>query len=96
MYDASGRYYTDNQLLPLLDRLQDYDAAYYVEGHEPKVLTRQEFDDYAGKLREATRLVQSGGGDEERVFAAASAITGKSPDGDMAYFLRALIAGLKK
>ncbi len=88
------RQYTALRLLPLLDSLQAFDAAYYVEGHEAKVMIRAEFDDYITKMREAAQLVEAIGADEEKVFAAAEAKTGSPPDEDSAYFLRALIAGL--
>jgi len=91
---APKRHYTARHLLPLLDRLQAYDASRYVEGHEAAVSTRAEFDALTSKLREAMALVDLVGPDERRVFSAAAAKTGAPPDEDTASFLRALIAGL--
>lgn len=91
---APKRHYTARRLLPLLDTLQAYNAAYYVGGHEPTVSTRAEFDAYTAKMQEAARLVNLVGADEGKVFSAAAAKTGAPPDEDTAYFLRALIAGL--
>lgn len=92
--DGSKRYYTAQQLLPLLDRLQAFDAAYYVGGHDSTVATRAEFAKYTDKMRQAAKLVEAFGADEGKVFAAAEAETGQPPDEDAAHFLRALIAGL--
>lgn len=97
LYDAiyaPQRHYTMERLLPLLDTLETFDAAYYVEGHDAKVSTRAEFDLYTSKMREAAQLVQAIGADEGKVFAASEEKTGAPPDEDTAYFLRALIAGL--
>jgi glyoxylase-like metal-dependent hydrolase (beta-lactamase superfamily II) len=97
LYDSvytPQRHYTAQRLLPLLNSLQAFDAAFYVEGHEAKVSTRAEFDDYTTKMREAVQLVEAIGADEEKVFAAAKAKTGSPPDEDSSYFLRALISGL--
>jgi glyoxylase-like metal-dependent hydrolase (beta-lactamase superfamily II) len=97
MYDTFyGRtpHYTARLMLPLLDRLEAFEAEYYVRGHDPAVLTRTEFENVIGKMRLAVKLVEEFGSDEGVVFPAAKDRTGEMPDGDLAYFLRRVIAGL--
>ena len=91
---APKRHYTARLLLPLLDMLQAFDGAWFVGGHEPAVATRAEFDEQIAKMRQAAMLVETVGVDEEKIFAAMEAKTGKRPDEDTADLLRALIAGL--
>lgn len=93
VYAPQGQY-TAQRLLQLLDTLEAFDAAYYVEGHDSKVSTRAEFDEYTSKMREAAKVIEAIGADEEKAFALAEAKSGEAPDEDTAYFLRALIAGL--
>lgn len=62
--------------------------------HSLPLVAWAEFDALTGKLREAMALVDLVGPDEGRVFSAAAANTGASPDEDTASFLRALIDGL--
>lgn len=85
--------YTVQRLIPLLDTLQGFDAAYYVEGHSSKVFTRAEFNEEISKMREAAHLIAEIGPDEETAFGMVTAKTGNAPDEDLAYYLRALIAG---
>jgi glyoxylase-like metal-dependent hydrolase (beta-lactamase superfamily II) len=97
LYDAvyaPKRHYTARLLLPLLDRLQAFDGAWFVSGHEPKVATRAEFDEQIAGMQQAAMLVDAVGADEEKIFAALEAKTGKPPDQDTACLLRALFAGL--
>jgi len=93
VFDAPQPYYTIQKLLPLLDTLLEFDAVYYVEGHESKVYTRAEFEEEISKIREAVKLIEETGADEEKAFALFEAKTGETPDEDTAYYLRALIAG---
>jgi len=97
MYDTFyGRkpHYTAKLLAPLLDRLQSFDADYYVRGHDSAVLTRTEFARLVVKMRLAVKLVEEFGPDEGAVFSAAKERTGETPDEDLAYFLQRMIAGL--
>ncbi len=92
--DTPKRHYTTRLLLPLLDRLQSFDGACYVEGHEPAAATRAQFDALIAKMRQAAKVVEAVGADEGKVFGAMEAKTGETPDEDTAIILRALIAGL--
>ncbi|MEO8397497.1 MAG: MBL fold metallo-hydrolase [Chloroflexota bacterium] len=97
LYDAiyaPKRHYTVAKLSRLLDDLSHYDAEYYVEGHNPEVMTRAQFEDMTGKMKLAMTLIEAIGANEAAVFAAVEAQTGQPPDEDAAHFLRALIAGL--
>ncbi|MEP7293576.1 MAG: MBL fold metallo-hydrolase [Chloroflexota bacterium] len=98
LYDAiytPKRHYTLEKLLPLIDVLLTFDAAYYVEGHGSKVMNRTEFEELTGKMRRAGTLVQEFGANEAAIFAEHQAQTGTTPDEDTEYFVRALIAGLE-
>jgi len=83
-------------LIPLLDTLQEYDAAYYVEGHASKVINQAEFNEDIAKMRRAAEIIEVTGSDEEKAFAMFKENTGEVPDEDTAYYLRALIIGLSK
>ena len=89
-------YYTAERLLPLLDTLLEFDADYYIEGHESKIITRAEFLNEASKIRVAAKIVEEAGSDEKKAFTHFEAQTGEPPDEDSAYYLRAFIAGLVK
>lgn len=93
---APKPYYTVQQLIPLLDRIQAIDAAYYVEGHSSKVFTRAEFDEEIDQMREAVEIVEESGADEKKAFALVKAKTGEAPDENWVYYISALIAGLDK
>jgi glyoxylase-like metal-dependent hydrolase (beta-lactamase superfamily II) len=94
VFYAPRPYYTFQRLVPLLDKIQRFDALRYVEGHNTSVFTRVEFDAEIAKMREAIKLIQEIGPDERRAFGIYEANTGTPPDEDMAYYLRALIVGL--
>ncbi len=97
LYDvvyAPVRHYTAGRLFPLLDELVAFEAQHVVEGHNPKVLSRVEFEAVAAKARTAGDLVAQWGPDEPAVLAAVRERTGAEPDEDLTYFARGLIAGL--
>ena len=94
VFEASQPYYTVQKLLPLLDALLTFDAAYYVEGHESKVFKRSEFEEEVSKIREAAQIIEDSGNDKEKALALFQAKTGETCDEDMAYYLHAFIAGL--
>jgi glyoxylase-like metal-dependent hydrolase (beta-lactamase superfamily II) len=94
VFYATEQYYTIQRLNALLDRIQEFEADHYVEGHNPVVLTRAEFDEEISMMREAVEVIQEIGSDEEKAFATVAASTGRPPDENMAYYLRALIVGL--
>ena len=92
VFYAPEPYYTVPELTRLLDRLEAIDAAYYVEGHCSKVVTRAEFMEDVSKMRAAVKVVEATGADEEAAFARYEQETGDPPGEDAAYCLRALIA----
>jgi glyoxylase-like metal-dependent hydrolase (beta-lactamase superfamily II) len=98
LYDAiyaPKRHYTVKRLFPLLDKLLSFDAAHYIEGHNPRAMTRAEFEAMVEKIRLAGTIVQQIGADEAAVAAALEAQIGQPLDEDMLYFMRALVAGRK-
>ena len=96
VFYAPKPYYTAKNLIPLLDRIQGIDAAYYIEGHSRKVFTRDEFNTEIAQMREAVEIVEESGANEEKAFALVEAKTGEAADEDWNYYIRALIAGLDK
>lgn len=95
LYDAlyaSARHYSTRRVFALLDKLDKFDADFYVEGHNPAVMDRAAFEAYTGKLRAAGILVNKIGANERAVLAAAR--LQPSFDADMEEILRAFLAGL--
>jgi glyoxylase-like metal-dependent hydrolase (beta-lactamase superfamily II) len=87
------QHYTTKHLFPLLDKILSFDAEYYIEGHGDTALTRAQLETMAGQMHLAGTLVERIGRDEPAVFAAARESLGAEPDEDMAFFLRAFMAG---
>jgi glyoxylase-like metal-dependent hydrolase (beta-lactamase superfamily II) len=97
LYDAiytPKRHYTIKKLFPLLDKLLEFNAEHYIEGHAEQVLNKWDFEGFVEKLRFAGVLVQQFGTDEAAIFATVEAQIGQPPDEVAQYFIRALIAGL--
>ena len=95
LYDAlyaPVRHYSTRRVFALLDKLDMFDADYYIEGHNPMVMDREAFEAYTGKMRAAGILVNKIGANERAVMAAARAQP--SFDEEMEDLLRAFIAGL--
>ena len=98
LYDAiytPKRHYTRANLTSVLENLSRFDAEFYVEGHNPDVMTKAQFENMTGLMKLAMALVAENGDDENAVFAAVEAQTGQPPGEDAAYFLRALMAGVE-
>ncbi len=95
LYDAlyaRTRHYSTRRVFALLDKLDKFDADYYIEGHNSTLMDRPAFEAYSGKMRAAGILVNKIGANETAVFAAARA---RGPvDEDTEFFLRAFLAGL--
>ncbi len=87
------RHYTRRNLLPLIDRLLSFDAAYVIEGHNGELMSDADFVRMTEKMRMACQLVEQFGGDERAILRVAQAQTGETPDEDAVYFIRGLITG---
>jgi glyoxylase-like metal-dependent hydrolase (beta-lactamase superfamily II) len=95
LYDAlyaPVRHYSTRRVFALLDKLDKFDADYYVEGHNPVVMNREAFEAYTGKMRAAGILVNKIGANERAVMAAARAQP--TFDAEMEELLKAFLAGL--
>jgi glyoxylase-like metal-dependent hydrolase (beta-lactamase superfamily II) len=88
-----ARYYTRQQVYPLLSTLLGFAPHYVVEGHEPVVMSAVEFEDLANNMRCAGNLVERFGDDEAAVLAAVQAETGKKPDDDMREIVHGFMIG---
>lgn len=99
LYDdiyAPTRHYTRGRLFPLIERLLTFDAEFYIEGHNPEVMTRAQFEDRIAKMRTAGALIEQfglAGASEADVLMAAEAELGAPLDEDVDYYLKALLAG---
>lgn len=96
LYDAvyaPKRHFTLKKLFPLLDKLLTFDAQVIVEGHNRAVMDAAAFRQMLELMRAVGMLVQQFGADEAAIFAAIQAQTGQTPDEDVEYFVRTLIAG---
>lgn len=91
LYDAiytPARHYTRANLLPLVDKILQFEADHFIEGHNPGIMSRTELETMVHKMRFAASLADEFGTDETGALAQISA-----PDEDTEYFVRALIAG---
>lgn len=98
LYDAiyaPARHYTVERLLPLLDKVLAFDADYFIEGHSDTVMTRDDIEAMAQKMRRAGRLVERLGTDEAAVLAALESELGEAADEDSIEFVGSFIAGVK-
>lgn len=99
LYDAvytPVRHYTTRRVLPLVETILSFDAAYYVEGHTPTIMSRQELLIIVDKLRLVGNLVDQLGPDKNAVTAAASAQTNQPLDEDTRDFIDLFIAGYER
>jgi glyoxylase-like metal-dependent hydrolase (beta-lactamase superfamily II) len=86
-YSPAGAY-TPELALPLFDSLLGFDPALVVEGHEDKVVSRDEFDQYAAKVDLVGRLVERVGSDEAAILAELDT----PPDAETAEIVSAFVA----
>ena len=94
LYDAiytPMRHYTREKLFPLVDKILQFDAEQFVEGHGDIVMSRAQMEAMIGKMRLVATLVEQLGTDENAVRAAVTAQ--QTLDEDSEYFIRTLIAG---
>ncbi|MCC6904795.1 MAG: MBL fold metallo-hydrolase [Anaerolineae bacterium] len=90
---ADPPYYTTAKLYPLLDRLLAFDAEYYIEGHNEKVMSRVEFEEYAGFLRTIGDTVARMEGDHAASLAALLAALPDEEEAGLSEYVDAFIAG---
>jgi glyoxylase-like metal-dependent hydrolase (beta-lactamase superfamily II) len=98
LYDSPDGRLTSERMLPLLDAVLGFGAVHYVDGHNETVIPAAELDALAVKVRLAEKLVrglatQGSGLDEGTALANARGEIGEEPDEDLAFFIRAFIAG---
>jgi glyoxylase-like metal-dependent hydrolase (beta-lactamase superfamily II) len=86
------RHYTKQQLEDLLEAISYLDADYYIWGHDPQVMTWEQFNAIIEKLSLALRLFEEHGDDDAAIHAALPTNDGK-PDELEATFVRLLLAG---
>jgi glyoxylase-like metal-dependent hydrolase (beta-lactamase superfamily II) len=87
--DSTTGRFTTALALPLFDALLEFDAEQVVEGHNETVLSRIEFEEFTGKIRQAATLVEGLGPDEPAILAEF----GEAPDEDTTAIVRAFVAG---
>lgn len=65
---STPRYFTPDQIFPLLQRLLSYDAEYYVEGHSEEVMTRAALQQFERDLKTVCEVVARNGANRETVL----------------------------
>jgi glyoxylase-like metal-dependent hydrolase (beta-lactamase superfamily II) len=96
LYDdiyAPTRHYTQAKAPPLIDKLMDFDAETYIEGHNPMPLDRAGFIEITAKMRLAAELVTEYKGDAAAIRMARPE---ESADEDLAYYIGTFAAGYGK
>ncbi len=95
LYDdvyAPTRHYTTGKLFPLIERLNQFDAPWAVEGHTPEVLTHADFNQLALRLRLIGRLADEYPGDQAAITAGLMNALGQPISDDDAELIRAFAA----
>jgi glyoxylase-like metal-dependent hydrolase (beta-lactamase superfamily II) len=98
LYDAiytPVRHYTTRGVFPLLDAVLSFDADFYIEGHTPNVMSREELVTVADKMRLVGNIVDQLGAEEVDVVKAVTDQMGSPPDDDTKDFIESFIAGYK-
>jgi hypothetical protein len=93
LYDAiyaPVRHYTRKNLSPLIKTVLGFRADHFIEGHTDELLSRNELEILAGKVRLALSLVERFGTEEGAALGQIDPL-----DEDTEYFVRGLIAGLR-
>ena len=98
LYDAiytPARHYTTQKLFPLLDTILRFDAEFYIEGHTPTVMSRDELLVIVDKMRLVGNTVDRLAGDQVAVTRAFSEQLGAALDEDTKGFIDTFVAGYK-
>jgi glyoxylase-like metal-dependent hydrolase (beta-lactamase superfamily II) len=93
LYDdiyAPTRHYTRAKALPLINRLLDFDAQTYIEGHNSLPLEHEGFIEITAKMRLAAELVNQHQGDAASILRSRPDEAG---DEDLAYYIGTFAAG---
>jgi glyoxylase-like metal-dependent hydrolase (beta-lactamase superfamily II) len=93
LYDniyAPIRHYTQAKTLPLIDKLLEFDAQIYVEGHNPAPVDRTGMIEITAKMRLAAELVNEYRGDTAAILRSRP---DETADEDLAYYIGAFAAG---
>ncbi|MBK9714916.1 MAG: MBL fold metallo-hydrolase [Kouleothrix sp.] len=85
---------TTNTLLPLLDRLLGYDAAYYLAAHHAQPLSRAQLADEAALLGTIGRTVEQVGRDRAAILARLPGALGADLTEEHVEIADAFLAGL--
>jgi glyoxylase-like metal-dependent hydrolase (beta-lactamase superfamily II) len=85
------QHHTTKNVFPLLDKLLAYDAEFYIEGHSDMLISRDQFEGLAHKMRLIGTTLDEIGSDEAAVQAAVSASIGL--DEVTKNFIASFIAG---
>lgn len=88
--------YTTAKLFPLLDRLLSEDVDFYLEGHAPQPVSRQEMEEEASFLRKVGQTVDRLGPDRALVLETLPAMMDAPLDADTIEVADAFLSGLQK
>ena len=96
LYDniyAPTRHYTREKALPLIDKLLEFDAKTYIEGHNPAPVDQARFIEITSKMRQAAELVNAYQGDGAAILRSRP---DEAADEDLAYYIGTFAAGYVK
>ncbi|MGC6427698.1 MAG: MBL fold metallo-hydrolase [Akkermansiaceae bacterium] len=88
-YTSRPRYSVE-KLGPLLDKVEEFEADHFIEGHEEKVISPGDFQEEVALMRSAIEIVSESGPDRQAALSVFQRNHGQDPDEDMAFYLRAL------
>lgn len=89
---APTAHYTSKNTLAMLDKLAAFDAEFYIEGHNPNVMNRREFNTRVAQMRLAAVLVADPNVDEAAMLKAFEQ-AGHAVDDDIIELVREFING---
>ena len=86
--------YTTAKLFPLIETLVEYDADYYLWGHDPEPMPQADLLELTGLLKSIGEYVEQSEDDRAAIVAALSAVTGQAIDDYHIEIVDAFLAGL--
>jgi hypothetical protein len=89
------RHYTHARLKALLDKIEAFDAAYFVLGHHDSVLSKGEMNAYLQELRVLDQLAQRHGNNRDLILSDFQMTTGRQLNEDVLELADEILNGLE-
>lgn len=87
--------YTTQKLFPLIDEILSYRADYYVWGHNPEPMPKEEMMEFTGLLRAIGEQVERTGDNRELILRELQGKIGRTLEDDHTEIVDAFLAGLR-